>query len=114
MKFLDPHEKIVIELKDEIRRLRHENQKLRSNIASAPAATGGEKPLSTTTTATATIFYQMRSCFLFMNRSRELCGKCRQQTAAISTAVSIAGGSKGDQCRGFSIGGQAAQETASH
>ncbi len=119
MKFLDPHEKIVIELKDEIRRLRHENQKLRSNIASAPAATGGEKPLSNTTTSTttttiATIFYQMRSCFLFMNRSRELCGKCRQQTAAESIAISIAGGSKGDQCRGFSIGGQAAQETASH
>jgi len=40
MKFLDPHEKLVIELKDEIRRLRHENKKLRSNIATAPAVTG--------------------------------------------------------------------------
>ena len=37
MKFLDPHEKLVFELKDEIRRLRHENKKLRSNIATAPA-----------------------------------------------------------------------------
>lgn len=62
MKFLDPHEKIVIELKDEIRRLRHENQKLRSNIASAPAATGGEKPLSNDNTFFLEIEWNFNSC----------------------------------------------------
>ena len=43
VKFLDPHEKLVVELKDEIRRLRTENKRLRSNIATAPAVAGGGK-----------------------------------------------------------------------
>lgn len=41
MKFLDPQEKLILDLKEEIRRLRHENKKLRSNLLTAPAS--GEK-----------------------------------------------------------------------
>lgn len=36
VKFLDPQQKIILELKTEIKRLRHENSKLRSNILTAP------------------------------------------------------------------------------
>jgi hypothetical protein len=43
MKFLDPQEKLILDLKEEIRRLRHENKKLRSNLLTAPAS--GEKAL---------------------------------------------------------------------
>ena len=39
MKFLDPQEKLILDLKEEIRRLRTENKKLRSNILTAPAST---------------------------------------------------------------------------
>lgn len=41
MKFLDPQEKLILDLKEEIRRLRNENKKLRSNLLTAPAS--GEK-----------------------------------------------------------------------
>jgi hypothetical protein len=41
MKFLDPQEKLIIDLKEEIRRLRNENKKLRNNLLSAP--TSGDK-----------------------------------------------------------------------
>jgi hypothetical protein len=43
MKFLDPQEKLILDLKEEIRRLRNENKKLRSNLLTAPAS--GEKAL---------------------------------------------------------------------
>lgn len=72
MKFLDPHEKIVIELKDEIRRLRHENQKLRSNIASAPAATGGEKSTSKIMTTPFSIWLKLTTA-IAINRRWEIC-----------------------------------------
>lgn len=39
VKFLDPQEKLIIDLKDEIRRLRHENKRLRSTILTAPTST---------------------------------------------------------------------------
>lgn len=41
MKFLDPQEKLILDLKEEIKRLRNENKKLRSNLLTAPAS--GEK-----------------------------------------------------------------------
>jgi cell division septum initiation protein DivIVA len=41
MKFLDPQEKLILDLKEEIRRLRNENKKLRSNLLTAPSS--GEK-----------------------------------------------------------------------
>ncbi len=41
MKFLDPHDKLILDLRDEIKRLKNENKKLRSTILTAPAS--GEK-----------------------------------------------------------------------
>ena len=41
LKFLDPQQKLILDLKDEIKRLRFENRKLRTNILTAPAS--GEK-----------------------------------------------------------------------
>jgi cell division septum initiation protein DivIVA len=43
VKFLDKHEQIVVELKDEIRRLRDENNRLRLNIVTAPSAYSSPK-----------------------------------------------------------------------
>jgi hypothetical protein len=39
IKFLDPQERIILDLKDEIKRLKLENKKLRSTLLTAPAAT---------------------------------------------------------------------------
>lgn len=38
IKFLDPQEKLIIDLKDEVRRLRQENKKLRSTMLTAPSS----------------------------------------------------------------------------
>lgn len=43
LKFLDPQQKLILDLKEEIKRLRHENRKLRTNLLTAPAS--GEKVL---------------------------------------------------------------------
>lgn len=40
VKFLDPQEKLILDLKQEIKRLKNENKKLRSNILTAPASNG--------------------------------------------------------------------------
>lgn len=37
IKFLDPQERLIVDLKDEIRRLRQENQRLRSTLVTAPS-----------------------------------------------------------------------------
>lgn len=39
IKFLDPQEKLIVDLKDEIKRLRQENQRLRSTLVTAPTST---------------------------------------------------------------------------
>jgi hypothetical protein len=40
VRFLDPQQKLILDLKDEIRRLKHENRKLRSTLLTAPAGDG--------------------------------------------------------------------------
>lgn len=39
IKFLDPQEKLIVDLKEEIKRLRQENQRLRSTLVTAPTST---------------------------------------------------------------------------
>jgi len=41
LKFLDPQQKLIFDLKDEIKRLRHENIKLRHTISTAPSTADG-------------------------------------------------------------------------
>lgn len=45
VKFLDPQEKLILELKDQIKRLRNENKKLRSTLLTAPASTSDKSLL---------------------------------------------------------------------
>jgi hypothetical protein len=44
VKLLDPHDRLIVDLRDEIKRLRNENKKLRSTIVTAPSS--GEKSSS--------------------------------------------------------------------
>jgi hypothetical protein len=37
IRFLDPHEKLILELRDEIKRLRNENKRLRHSLITTPA-----------------------------------------------------------------------------
>lgn len=39
IRFLDPHEKLILELRDEIKRLKNENKRLRYSLITTPADT---------------------------------------------------------------------------
>eukprot|EP00981_Chlorochromonas_danica_P008503 scaffold2205_cov183-Ochromonas_danica.AAC.28 len=53
VKFLDPQQKLILDLKDEVRRLRHENRQLRSTLITAPSGHYSDDNLSSPSSSTS-------------------------------------------------------------